>query len=80
MAYTLIVHISNAEPIVGETENLPSPNDTMVVIQNPRKLDGKDLPYLAENVQTVYWPIQHINFIEVISEGEAEAIIGFVRE
>jgi len=52
----------------------------MVVVKNPRRMDGKDLHYLAENVLTVYWPIERINFIEVLSEGEEEEIIGFVRE
>ncbi|OGO37913.1 MAG: hypothetical protein A2W35_07885 [Chloroflexi bacterium RBG_16_57_11] len=80
MPYTLVVHIENSDPVVGETEVLPSPSDTMVVIKNPRRLDGKDIHYLAENVLTVYWPIERIHFIEVLSEGEEEEIIGFVRE
>jgi hypothetical protein len=75
-----VVHIQNSDPIVGETEELPNPTDTMVVVKNPRRLDGKDIHYLAENVLTVYWPLERINFIEVLSEGEEEEIIGFVRE
>ena len=80
MAYTLVVHILNSDPIVGESEELPRPSDTMVVIKNPRRLDGKDISYLAENILTVYWPLERINYIEVLSEGEEEEIIGFVRE
>lgn len=80
MPYTLIVHIKNSDPVIGETEELPSPNDTLIVVNNPRRLDGKDLHYLAENVVTVYWPIERLNFLEVISSEEEEAIIGFVRE
>ena len=80
MSYILVVHIQNSDPVVGETEELPSPSDNMVVIKNPRRLDGKDIHYLAENVLTVYWPLERINFIEVLSEGEEEEIIGFVRE
>jgi len=78
--YTLVVHIQNSDPVVGECEQLPGPSDTMVVIKNPRRMDGKDIHYLAENVLTVYWPIDRIHFIEVLSEGEEEEIIGFVRE
>jgi hypothetical protein len=78
--YTLVVHIQNSDPVVGESEQLPGPSDTMVVIKNPRRMDGKDIHYLAENVLTVYWPIDRIHFIEVLSEGEEEEIIGFVRE
>jgi hypothetical protein len=78
--YTLVVHILSSDPIVGETDELPSPNDTMVLLRNPRRLDGKDVHYLADNVITVYWPIERVNFIEVITTAEEEAIIGFVRE
>jgi len=64
MPYTIILHISNS----------------LVAINNPRRLDSKDLPYLAENVMTVYWPIDRVNFIEVLGGKEEEEIIGFVRE
>jgi len=70
----------NAEPVMGEAEELPTTSDTMIMIKNPRRLDGNNLHYLADNVVTVYWPIDRINFIEIISEEEAETIIGFVRE
>lgn len=80
MSYTLVVHILNSDAVLGETDELPTASDTMIVIKNPRRLDGKDLHYLAENVITVYWPIERINFVEVLSEGEEEQIIGFVRE
>jgi hypothetical protein len=80
MAFTVIVHISNEDPIVGELDTLPSVVDTMLVIHNPRRRDGKDVNYLSDNVVTLIWPIAQIAFIEVIpSEGE-ERIIGFVRE
>jgi len=78
--YTLIIHISNEEPVVGEVEELPAAVDNMLIVNNPRRLDGKDLPYLAEDAITVYWPISRINFIEVIFEQAEEDIIGFVRE
>jgi len=78
--YTLILHIYNADPVVGEVEELPSPTDNLIKISNPRTRDGKDLPYLAENVMTVLWPLDKLHFIEVLSEKEEEEIIGFVRE
>jgi hypothetical protein len=55
-------------------------NDVMVMINNPRRLDNKDLHYLAESVTTVIWPMVRINFIEVMPSKEDEEIIGFVRE
>ena len=80
MPYTVILHVQNADPIVGEVEELPSANDTLVVVSNPRLRDGKDVHYLADNVVTVYWPISKISFIEVVTGKEEEEIIGFVRE
>lgn len=80
MAYTLVVHILNSDPVVGEAEELPSASDTMVKIKNPRRLDGKDIHYLDEHAITVYWPIERINFIEILGEAAEEEIIGFVRE
>ena len=80
MTYTLVIHVQNSDPVMGETDELPNPTDTMIVVKNPRRMDGKDLHFLDENVLTVYWPLERINFIEVLSEGEEEEIIGFVRE
>ena len=80
MAQRLIVHVQNEPPVIGEVDELPALSDTMVLINNPRRLDGKELHYLAENVVSVYWPLDCINFIEVVSEVEEEEIIGFVRE
>ena len=80
MPYTLVLHMLNADPVVGESDELPSPTDTMIQIKNPRRLDGKDVHYIAENVDIVFWPVDRLNFIEVMTEGEEEQIIGFVRE
>lgn len=80
MAHRLIVHIQNEPPVIGEVDELPVLSDTMVLLNNPRRLDGKDLPYLAENVVAVYWPLERINFVEVVAEVAEEEIIGFVRE
>ena len=80
MPYNVLLHISGEEPILAEIEELPSPVDNLIRVEHPRRLDGKDLHYLAENVVTVYWPTARINFIEIIPTKEEESIIGFVRE
>lgn len=80
MAYQVVVHISNEDPILAEIDELPSPTDTLVILRNPRRRDGKDLHYLQSDVTAVIWPINQISFIEILpGEGE-EKIIGFVRE
>jgi hypothetical protein len=80
MPITLVLHISGTEPVVAEVDELPGPQDTMIKVSNPRKIDGKDLHYLAEKVVTVYWPVDKLSFIEVMPTEEEESIIGFVRE
>lgn len=80
MPHTLILHIQNEDPVVGEVDDLPSPTDLIVTVTNPRRLDGKDLHYLADNVIQVSWPVHRLNFIEILSSREEEEIIGFVRE
>jgi hypothetical protein len=79
MAYTLIVHISDEDPVVGEVEELPAATDLMVTLTNPRRLDGKELYYLAAGVVEVIWPMHRVNFIELMPT-EDDTIIGFVRE
>ena len=80
MPYSLVLHLLNTDPVIGEADDLPTSSDTMIILKNPRRLDGKDLHYLSDNVTTVYWPVDRLNFIEVLGEGEGEQIIGFVRE
>ena len=80
MPYTVILHIQNTDAVVGEVEELPSLTDSLVMLNNPRLRDGKDVPYLDDNIVSVYWPLDKINFIEVVASAEDEEIIGFVRE
>ena len=80
MANTVVIHISNEDPIVGELDELPAANDTIITVHSPRRRDGKDVQYLSSDIVMIIWPISQISFIEVMpSEGE-ERIIGFVRE
>jgi hypothetical protein len=80
VSFTLIIHIKNSEPVTGEIDELPSPSDTLIGLNHPRRLDGKDLNYLSEDAVTVFWPVEQLNFVEVVSGEKEEAIIGFVRE
>jgi hypothetical protein len=80
MAYTVVIHITNEDPIVGEIDELPAAADNILTVHNPRRRDGKDVNYLSNDVVTVIWPISQVSFVEIIpTEGE-ERIIGFVRE
>ncbi|PID86733.1 MAG: hypothetical protein CSA11_07635 [Chloroflexi bacterium] len=77
---SVIVHVANEDPIVCEIENLPEPQDTLVLIHNPRRRDGMDLHYLNEDVNSVIFPLHRINFIQVLPTAEVSDIVGFVRE
>jgi len=80
MSLTVLLHISGEEAVVGELAELPNPTDTTITINNPRRRDDKELPYLVETVVSVIWPLHRVNFIEILPTREEEEIIGFVRE
>jgi hypothetical protein len=77
---TVLIHILNEDPVLGEVENLPALTDTIIIVNNPRKRDGKDLANIVQNVTQVIWPINRCAFIEVIPGEDEEQIISFVRE
>ncbi len=77
---SVIIHIQNEDPVLGDLEDIPSPSDQLLIVKNPRRRDGKDIPYLDGNVMTVIWPITRVNFIEVLPSEDEEDIITFVRE
>ncbi len=80
MAMTVLLHLTGEDPVVGEIDQLPSPTDASITVNNPRRRDGKDLPYVQSNVVTVIFPLHRINFIEIMPTAEEEKLIGFVRE
>ena len=80
MPIQVILHISNEEPIIGDIDDLPQPEDSVLMINNPRKRDGKDIPYLSADATTVIWPWSKINFLEIVTTEAEEEIVGFVRE
>ncbi len=77
---TVLLHLMNEDPVLGEIEALPGATDLLICVKNPRRRDGKDLHYLEPNVNTVMWPIARLNFLEIMPSGEEEEIISFVRE
>ena len=77
---TILIHIANEDPILGEIDQLPSVIDTNILVKNPRRRDGKDLNNLLANVTQVIWPMNRMSFIEIVPGEGDEEIIGFVRE
>ena len=79
MAHSVIIHLLDEDPILGEVEEYPSAADNFVRLTNPRRVDGKELSNLRPDVAEALWPVHRITFIELIPS-EEETIIGFVRE
>ncbi len=77
---TVIIHMMNEDPVLGEMDAVPNPTDTIVLVKNPRQKDGKDLRNLEPNVTFAIWPMHRISLIEIMPSGEEEEIISFVRE
>jgi hypothetical protein len=76
---SIVLHMLNEDPVLGEVDELPQKTDTLMVVRNPRRRDGKDLPYVEASVTSVIWPTYRIYFIEILP-GSDEEIISFVRE
>jgi hypothetical protein len=80
MPYSIVLHVSGEPSIIGEVDELPNLTDTLIIVNNPRLKDGKDLHYLENNVVKVIWPIDKISLIEIMGAEDEDHIIGFVRE
>jgi hypothetical protein len=77
---TVIVHINNEDPIMGEVEEIPTSADQLIILKNPRRKDGKDVHFLEPSVSTIIFPYLRVNFVEIMPTGVEEDIISFVRE
>ena len=80
MAIALLVHISGEDAIVIDVEELPMPQDQILVGTNPRYRDGKEVRNILPEVNTVIFPWWRVNFIEVLPSKEEEEVYGFYRD
>jgi hypothetical protein len=77
---TVLIHILGEESVMGEIDKLPGAGDSIVMVKNPRRKDGRELENIEPDCDTVLWPMMRINLIELVGAGEGEKIISFVRE
>lgn len=78
---TVILHITNEDPILADMEELPDPKAVYFQCSNLRKRDGKPVTYIERGVKTVMFPWSRINFVEVmISSEERREVVDFFRE
>ena len=80
MAISLLLHVSNDEPLIVEVDEMPSSSATCVVGLHPRRRDNKDITYILPDVTTVIFPMWRINFIEVLPTGDEDEVISLIRE
>jgi hypothetical protein len=80
MPHTVLIHVLNEEAVVGEIENIPEPTDQVLVVNNLRYRDGRDVSYILPETNTVVYPWTRIHCVEILPGEEEEEIISFIRE
>ena len=80
MAYEVILHLHNEDPVLAEMDSLPDPTHQCVFIVNPRRRDGRSLHYVTEGASSFIFPWSRITFIEVMESEEDREVVEFFRE
>ncbi len=81
MAFTVIIHLTDADPILAEMETLPDSHSSYVLCTNPRARDGRTLIFIDSDCTRFLFPWQRVTFIEVYpSEEDHAQIETFFRE
>lgn len=80
MRLSAVIHLLDEDPIIGELENAPEPAAQFVTVHNPRRRDGRTVPFIDSNVERVLFAWHRISHIELLPEADLEKVISFVRE
>jgi hypothetical protein len=80
MPYTVMIHVLNEDAVVGEVDDLPNPNDQVIIVNNVRRRDGRDVSYILPETNTVVYPWTRVHCVEILPSGEEEEIVSFIRE
>jgi hypothetical protein len=80
MTFQIQVHITGDDPVVLDVDELPGPTDQWISGTNPRRRDQKEVAYILREVNQVMFPINRVNFIQVLPSDREEEIPTFVRE
>ncbi len=81
MAKLVIIHVMNEDPILAEVEELPKPTDQFLEFTNPKRRDGKPIPYVTIGAKSFMFPWHRLSFVEVMTtEAERSEAIEFFRE
>ncbi len=80
MPYSVLLHISGEDSIIGEVDELPDPHSQFLLLSNPRLRDGRDVTYLLQEVRKVIYPWNRIYCLEILPSEEDEKVVTFIRE
>jgi hypothetical protein len=80
MPYTVMIHVLNEDAVVGEVDELPNPNDQVIIVSNVRRRDGRDVSYVLPETNTVVYPWTRVHCVEILPSEEEEEIVSFIRE
>jgi hypothetical protein len=69
---TLLLHIANAQPIKVDVDEMPDPQDQVIIGKNPRERGDKELEIIEDGVTTVIFPWWRINYVQVLPSPEDE--------
>jgi len=80
MSRTVLIHILNEESVIGEVDNIPDPTDQVLIVNNLRYRDGRDITYILPETKTVVYPWTRIHCVEILPSDADEEVISFIRE
>ncbi len=81
MALTVIIHLTNMDPILAEMDALPDPEASYIVCSNPRARDGKHLSFIDPDCTRFMFPWHRISFIETFpGDDDQTRVEAFFRE
>lgn len=81
MAFVVVVHVTNEDAFVAEMEQLPKPDDTVLIVANARRRDGKALSHIDHEAVILMYPWTRVNFLEVLAERSSrDELIEFFRD
>jgi hypothetical protein len=80
MPYTVLLHIKNEEAVVAEIDEMPDPTDQVLICNNLRYRDGRQVTYILPETDTVIYPWSLIHCVEIMPGEEKEEVVSFIRE
>ena len=63
MPYTVMIHVLNEDAVIGEVENMPEPDDQIIIVSNVRRRDGRDVSYVLPETNIVVYPWTRVHCV-----------------